>query len=108
MRPATHAATPPESCCIDELIDMYAPRSRSSGSADESAKDDTIRPEIPMKSSTLRKTMYASVPCVRLVYQSIITMLTTVPITNVLYLPTESLRRPISGPETIAHAPLIM
>ena len=37
-----------------------------------------------------------------------IAIVTTVPAKNVRYLPTESLARPMSGPLTIANAPLIM
>ena len=53
MRPAAYDATPPDSCCIDDEIDMYAPRSSASGIADDIADAETMRAVSDAKSTML-------------------------------------------------------
>jgi hypothetical protein len=56
MRPATTAATPPDTCCSEELMDMYEPRSAGFGSADMSAVAEIMREKIPTCSTTTVRT----------------------------------------------------
>src|SRR3984957_1597209 len=101
MRPATTEATPPDTCCSEELMDMYEPRSEGAGRADMSAEAEIIREKMTICRKTMTMTRAHRGVEWRCVYITTITMVIAQPKPNTLNFPRASLARPMSGPHTM-------
>ena len=107
IKPAIMEATPPDICCVDELMLIKAPLSFASGTAVNKAEEEIILAESPINKITFSKISCHTGVMPKWVYMPTINKAITVPAMKILNFPILSLNLPNMGPNKIEEAPVM-